>query len=213
MKKLFFPLAIAALALSSAFTTFGQSTDIKKVEFFGGYSYHSTDTGLDEIDSDFDSRVGAHGFETAVTGNLSRYVGIKGDLSWNRKTWNETSGPDHLNANYRTMQFLGGVQFKNNSEDAGRVKPFAHVLAGVANQRLAGSVTSGGVTDSGSFSTNNFAMAFGGGLDIKASKRVDIRVFQFDYNPIFEKDQNTDFGTFEGRTQNNFRISVGIVIH
>jgi hypothetical protein len=48
-----------------------------------------------------------------------------------------------------------------------------------------------------------FAGAFGGGLDIRASDRVDVRVIQFDYNPTRLFDS----------TQHNFRIGVGIVIH
>jgi len=47
------------------------------------------------------------------------------------------------------------------------------------------------------------AGAFGGGLDIRASDRIDIRAFQFDYNPTRVFDS----------TQHNFRIGVGIVIH
>lgn len=207
---LFFALFVAVLTTLSV----SAQDDRSKVEFFGGYSYLSTETGLDEVDPDiFDSRVGSHGFNTSLTGNVSRYVGIKGDFSWNQRTWDVTNGTDTANLKFRTNQFLGGVQFKDNNKDAGRVKPFGHILAGVANQRVSGSVTSGGVTESDSLSTNNFAMVFGGGVDVRVNKRVDVRLFQFDFNPVFFKDQDTDFGTVQGRTQKNFRISVGIVIH
>jgi hypothetical protein len=47
----------------------------------------------------------------------------------------------------------------------------------------------------------SFAMALGGGLDLRVSKRIDVRLVQFDYTPTF-------FGP--GR-QDNFRISAGIV--
>ena len=206
---LFFALCIAMLA---AFSVSAQD-DRNTVEFFGGYSYLNTDSGLDDIDPDLDSRIGSHGFNASITGNLSRYVGIKGDFSLHNKSERETFGTDTAEIGFRTTQFLGGVQFKDNNKDANRFKPFAHVLAGIANQRLNATITSGGTTDSDSISANNFAMAFGAGLDVRASKHVDIRVFQFDYNPIFFRDQDTAFGTVEGRTQNNFRISVGIVIH
>jgi hypothetical protein len=52
-------------------------------------------------------------------------------------------------------------------------------------------------------SETGFAGAFGGGLDIRASERIDIRAFQFDYNPT----------RLDGSTQHNFRVGVGIVIH
>ncbi len=48
-----------------------------------------------------------------------------------------------------------------------------------------------------------FAGVIGGGLDIRASKRFDIRVIQIDYNPTHVFDN----------TQHNFRIGAGIVIH
>ena len=48
----------------------------------------------------------------------------------------------------------------------------------------------------------SFAMALGGGLDVRVSKRIDLRIIQADYAPTF-------FGS--GR-QNNIRLSVGIVL-
>lgn len=202
----------AVVALFGVSAVSAQSSDYHKFEWFGGYSYHSTDTGLDDLDPNLDSRVGSHGFETSGTGNLSRYVGIKGDFSFHNKSWTFTDSGNTANIKLRTSQFLGGVQFKDNNKDAGTFRPFAHVLAGVASQRISATVTGPGA-GSDSFTENNFAMAFGGGLDVKATDKIDIRVFQFDYNPVFEKDQ-TFFGTtLQGRTQNNFRIGVGIVIH
>ena len=53
-----------------------------------------------------------------------------------------------------------------------------------------------------------FAAAIGGGLDIRAGRRVDIRVIQFDYNPTR--------GTFQSGQSNilhDFRIGAGIVFH
>jgi hypothetical protein len=54
-------------------------------------------------------------------------------------------------------------------------------------------------------------MVFGGGIDVKVHPRVDLRIIQFDYNPIF-------YGGVESldlpnRTQNNIRIGFGVVIH
>jgi hypothetical protein len=48
-----------------------------------------------------------------------------------------------------------------------------------------------------------FAAAFGGGIDIRASNRIDIRVIQIDYNPT---------RLFDG-TQHNLRVGIGIVFH
>jgi hypothetical protein len=55
----------------------------------------------------------------------------------------------------------------------------------------------------------DFAMVFGGGIDVKLGKRIDLRLIQVDYNPIFVKTRNG----IEGKTQHNFRIGVGLVFH
>jgi hypothetical protein len=43
-------------------------------------------------------------------------------------------------------------------------------------------------------------MAFGGGVDIEANNRVDVRAIQFDYAPTF----------IQNRRQDNFRFAFGI---
>ncbi|MGI8555914.1 MAG: hypothetical protein ACR2LT_06115 [Pyrinomonadaceae bacterium] len=48
---------------------------------------------------------------------------------------------------------------------------------------------------------------FGGGLDIRVSRRIDVRVIQFDYNPV----RVTNGG--ESAWSHNLRIGVGIVFH
>ena len=82
-----------------------------------------------------------------------------------------------------------------------------------------------GISD---FSVNetSFAMAFGGGIDIKVNDRIDIRAVQVDWNIINRGDQQTGIvlvptpfqtvGTpffIPGRRQDNLRLSIGIVIH
>ena len=205
---------LSIFAIISAASVFAVAQDTNKVEFFGGYSYLNLDTGLDDFDEDFfDSRAGMHGFNASITGNVSRRVGIKFDFSTHSKTIFEDSD---FRVKARNNQYMGGVQFKNNETDGPTLKPFAHVLAGVANQRLSceGDCFISDIEGvSGDFTEtqNNFTMAFGGGLDIKVHRRVDIRAFQFDYNPVWFKGNDT-LGT-ESFTQHNVRIGVGIVIH
>lgn len=191
--------------------------DYNKWEVFGGYSYNSLDTGLDEVEADlsgFKSQFGLHGFEVSATGNFHRYVGIKGDFSYHVRTQTFSDGADSLQVKPRVNQFLGGVQFKDNAKTSNKFRPFAHVLAGVANQK----VSVEGVIDGDDVvlrnSTNNFAMAFGGGIDLKLNKRVELRLIQFDYNPVWSKDTDVGNDVFiEGFTQNNYRFSFGVVFH
>ncbi len=212
--KIFFGVMIAVCLVffAAASTVIGQDDNIK-VETYVGYSYLNTDTGLDELDSSLDNRVGSHGVNASITGNVHRYIGIKGDFSFHNKSWNVVDGPDHVDIRFRTTQFLGGLQFKDNKVEGGRFRPFAHIMAGIAHQSLDfNGVVDGDPFDDGG-STNNFAMVWGGGVDMRVNNRVSVRVIQVDYNPIFFRHQDFADFTIPGRTQSNFRIGAGLVFH
>jgi hypothetical protein len=72
-----------------------------------------------------------------------------------------------------------------------RVSPFAHVLLGGAHFSAAG------------FGDSAFAMAIGGGIDAEIKQGISWRIIQGDY-------LMTRFGS---ETQNNGRISTGVVFH
>jgi hypothetical protein len=186
MRKLF---VIAVLITCSAPFTNAQSTDdYNKYDVFAGYSHNRVDFG--DSSDDFDAREGFNGLNVSATGNLTRYVGLKGDYSFHRKSFDE--GLFSVDADLH--QIFGGVQVKDNSKETS-VKPFAHLMAGIAHAKISAS----GV---GSDNESGFAGVIGGGVDIRVNDRVDFRVIQFDYNP-------TRLGG--DSTQHNFRIGVGIV--
>lgn len=191
-------------------------TDYKKFEFFAGYSHNRIDTGIGDNDPDLgdiiSEREGFNGFNTSITGNFSRYAGVKFDFSGHFKseTFPIGSIPDAVNLKSRLYNFLGGIQIKDNSTEK-TFKPFVHALAGVAHTRNRLDISNLGCIaivpnpcpiDS-SLNETGFAAAFGGGIDIRAGDRVDIRVIQVDYNPTRLFDS----------TQHNFRFGVGIVFH
>jgi hypothetical protein len=191
-------------------------SDYKKFEFFAGYSHNRIDTGIGDddpaLDDIVDEREGFHGFETSATGNLSRYFGLKADFSAHFKNTTFPVGNlqgASVDIDSRLFNFLGGVQLKDNSSES-TVKPFGHALVGAAhtrnrlrfNQIACIAIFPSPCADQ-TVSETGFAAAFGGGLDIRASDRVDVRVIQFDYNPTRLFDS----------TQHNFRIGVGIVFH
>ena len=216
MKRPFIYITATLLVAFAVMSVAAQ--DYRKFEVFAGYAYANYDNVLDQIDNDIDSNISLRGFNASATYNFHPYVGVKFDysLTANRKDINEP-GVD-LDVKYKNNQFLGGLQFKDNRDDAGRFKPFAHVLAGLANQKL-NAVGSVATTPPNIIlldahpSTNNFAMVVGGGLDIKVHKNVDIRVIQFDYNPVFFGDQQVGTFNIDGQKQNNIRMSFGIVFH
>ncbi|MBC7899601.1 MAG: hypothetical protein H7070_06060 [Saprospiraceae bacterium] len=230
MKVIIKNVGLFALLALATFSVSAQSDDIYRGEIFAGYSYLNIDSTLSEDDfedfGDIDSRLGTHGVNVSGTGNFTKFVGAKFDFSSNGKTEDISEFGATGLVKYRVNQFLGGVQFKNNKKDGPTFKPFAHVLAGVSRQTIkfegvgfsggpVFSAPTGDITfEDDQIGTNNFAIAIGGGLDVKVHKNVDVRVFQVDYNPTFFRAQ--DFGDgfiIPGRTQNNVRFSFGVVFH
>lgn len=223
VKKSGFLLASVLLSFLCAGAVMGQGTDYRRFEFFAGYSHNRVDVGpVEDFDPDddvefsdiFDEREGFNGFNASVVGNFSRYVGAKFDYSYHQKSFD--FGAD--NTTIRLHNILGGIQIKDNSSE-GTFKPFGHALFGVGRTSADLSEFDNRLED---FDDAGFAAAIGGGIDVRLSPRVDLRVIQVDYNPM--KFDFTDFGTvglpgtptFRGndkRTLHNFRIGIGIVFH
>lgn len=189
-----------------------------KGEFFVGYSHGQVDgsTGRFVQTTDDIRDTGAlkfHGFEASGVYNVSRYVGLKADVSatFHGGDFRFSAIPPAAfvgEARNSLYNVLGGVQFKDNSSKR-RIKPFAHMLGGIGHARAsldarcepAGGLCAGVILpDSGS--ETGFAGAFGGGVDLRLNDRFDLRLFQVDYNPV-----KLDSGTLH-----NARISIGVVI-
>lgn len=210
MKKIFLTLILLVFGSSIAFA---QTDEISKGEFFAGYSTNRVDFG-GSGDADIDRALGDgrnfQGFNVSGVYNFSKYVGLKADVSGHFKEF-EANVPGFANQpkiNASLYNVLGGVQIKNNSKER-RVKPFAHALFGVgiakAELNDAFCREALGTSCPAEFrdSEKAFAMAFGGGLDVRAGRRVSFRLIQVDYNPIRK----------DGVTTNNVRFSFGIVLH
>ena len=189
-----------------------------KVEVFAGYSALG-EAGSRGISFGADRRVGGNysakpGFETSIIRNFSKHFGIKGDFSahFNNES---ASGPitsctpacttvtQDFQLKTRVYDFLAGPEFK--ARNSTRFTPFAHVLGGLAH--TGATFTTPGPTFNLLLkkSDNSFAMALGGGFDIRASKRVSFRGLM-DYNPVFVHDSTSG-------TRDLVRISLGVLIH
>ena len=205
-----------------------QKEKINRVEFFGGYShiravspYTSDDLrfvdtliGGNGIEQNLGKSYGLKGANFSITGNFSKYVGVKFDFSTHSNDRSFRAGTSNLQQKYRLTNFLGGIQVKNNKSDGPRVKPFFNALLGGARQKIKLSGLTGPLAtffEGNAFeqSQTNFALAIGGGIDIRAGKHVDIRVFQVDFNPTFIKETDD----FDGKYQGNVRFGFGIVFH
>jgi opacity protein-like surface antigen len=157
----------------------------ESTQIFGGYSYLRGD--------DDDGGVDLHGWNVSVNQNFKKWIGLKADFSGH---YGEVSVISTLNkSDLNAYLFLVGPQFNLPGTD--RVKPFAHVLFGAMRTSLTTFPTTGRVT----LRDSAFAMAVGGGLDVKLTDVIAIRLFQTDY--VLTR--------FDDDTQNNFRASTGIV--
>jgi hypothetical protein len=132
-------------------------------------------TGYSALAFDSGSFVGGttvvHGFGVSATGNANHWLGIEGDVS------------GHFRSGDAVFYAMAGPRFTYRA--GGKVQPYAHVLAGSAFGNDFG----------------QFAMAIGGGVDVKVNDKLAIRVIQADFAPIFYHDG----------TVNNARISAGVV--
>ena len=189
-----------------------------KVEVFVGYSALG-EANSRGISFGANRHVGGNysaepGFETSIIRNFSKHFGIKGDFSahFNNES---ASGPltyctpgcttatQNFQLKTRVYNFLAGPEFKARNKT--RFTPFAHVLAGVAH--TSATFTTPGPTFNLLLkkSDNSFAMALGGGIDIRASKRVSFRALM-DYNPVFVHDSSSG-------TRDLLRLSLGVLFH
>ncbi len=219
-----FILAVLAIGMFAVVPAVAQS-EINRAEFFAGFSHNRIDTGLtsedvDEIGTAFGKRLGANGANFSITGNVSKYVGLKFDVATHTKTENISFDGDQFSLKGRVTNYLGGVQFKNNSKDGPRVKPFMHALAGIARQTITVNGPNSIIGGTGNSNVqllkigqSNFALAIGAGIDVRVHRRVDIRIFQIDWNPTYLKGEEFDDFEIDGMMQNNFRFGFGIVIH
>jgi opacity protein-like surface antigen len=209
-------------------TAFGQ-TDTPRFEVFGGYSH----LRQERIQSgDFTSvngltpaqvlaltgqpittnsgRAGLNGFDVSVTGYVTKRFGLTGDFSANFKSEGQTFFGNPSQTKLRTIYFLGGPQYKFFNES--KATPFVRALFGGSNNR--NEVTNALATATDKYT--KFAMALGGGLDLRVSKHVDLRLFQIEWTPVFAKDRRvvaTDGTIFDlrGSRRNDWRFSVGVV--
>ncbi len=118
----------------------------------------------------------ASGWEASLTYNWNKRLSLKADFD------------GHYCCDQTMHNFLFGPQINLGGD---KVKPFVHGLVGVSHG------TSPGFTDT------VLGFAAGGGLDLKWTDRISVRLVQADY-----------LGTrYLDSTQNNFRLSAGLVFH
>lgn len=176
-----------------------------KFEVFGGYSYFRasvTETGQPLCPPagppcppmvTVTSHPSLNGWEASAEYKPVKEVGLVADFGGNYGSLPNSSGGGSLHTN--TYLFGPRVFLP------GRISPFVHVLAGAAHQSTGDGGAGGAIFVARS--TNAFAIALGGGVDIDVTQRVRMRLVQFDY-----------VGANSGLSfRNQARISAGLVFH
>ncbi len=180
------------------------TTDNTKFEVYAGYSANNLTSGNPEgaVDLNSNSTPTYRGWNASATYNVNRYFGIKADVSGHYDKITLLQAPLRISANSSLYNVLGGIQVKDNKRTK-RFSPFAHALFGVATSKTTLNSSICTALPNCTNSNTGFAMAFGGGLDLRVKKNLSIRLIEAEYNPIF----------LGGIRQNNIRLGFGIVIH
>ena len=153
-----------------------------------------------------------YGWDGSLTVNLNTWLGLTGEFSGH---YGQNGGggvaiiipapiiepPPILNisssSNVHTFLFGPRVSYRKSE----RLTPFGHVLPGFARSGFSATITSPTINVHTSSSSTGFAMAVGGGLDLKLSRSLAFRLIQADYLLTH----------FSGTNQNNARITTGLV--
>jgi hypothetical protein len=185
---------IAAIISTLIVLTTAACAQIPSGNVFVGYSYMSADLVSN-------GRTNLNGWNGSVEGKVLPFIGIVGDFSGHYGSTPLAVNPtcaaviggacSSLSASTNIHSFLFGPRV---SVSVGKVRPFAHALLGAAHMSESASLLSS--------SSTSFAYALGGGVDYHLIPLVSWRV-QADLLQT----------RFFSNTQNNVRISTGIVIH
>lgn len=223
MRKLL--LSMVLVACFAASSTAQAVDTFNRVESFNGYSNFLLERprpiGEGSVLESY------HGVNSGVTINFKRYFGLKFDFArYSRKDrlcladsveqnilqpraecFSPPFAEDDARFKTSIYNMMGGIQLKNNSDDAKLFKPFAHLLVGSTLTREESKLEfydprSGQAASAmRTLSDTGLAGAVGAGFDIRMSERMDFRAIQIDYHKA----------TVFARSTDNIRLGVGLV--
>lgn len=176
MKKL---VLLAVLVMGFSAMAIAADEELPAVEIFGGYSLLNCDPGAGSTADCLH-----HGWNASAHFVGNSYLGVVADIAGQYGSIGAVDASSH--------SFLFGPRVTIRK---GKLAPFAQFLLGGIHSSYDGLSATRTVT------SNDFAMAMGGGLDVKASDKLSIRPFQMEY---FARKSGGDF-------MNNLRFSVGVV--
>lgn len=203
-------LLVVSLLFLSPLCARAQETP--NVELFGGYSYFRTENGGN-----------LHGWNGSVAVNLNKWFGVVVDVGGHYDS--DSSRLEFIPnlPDFPTFPGIPPITFRSERDRkihtvmAGprfsyrkmeKLTPFAHALFGVSRTHTEDLFQSSSISSFSSSTDTTFAMAIGGGLDVKLSKRLALRAIQADY--LYQRFGFDRLGLFN-TPHHNFRAGVGIV--
>jgi len=176
-------VCLLAFLSLTAAATFAQDTP--KLDVFVGYSYFRDNPSTSGVPS-----FNLHGGSASAAYNVNNWLSAVADFGGYHANNILGSGVDGTLSTY-----LFGPRISYRKHE--RFTPFAQTLFGVAHSSVSFGSTS-----------NAFAASFGGGVDMKLSHRFSWRPAQVEY--LLTRFPET---TTSRETQNNLRVSTGLVFH
>ncbi len=208
-------LVIVGLLMIAGLSAFAD--DVPTVEIFGGYSYGNFNPAISNV-----ARQNGNGWGADLQVNFNKYVAGVADFGGQYGTVSDIAPSipgQRTSTRFRVHEFMFGPRVTARVD---RIAFFAHALFGAANLRANSfSIPLGaplGTLTIPALKETDFAMAYGGGLNVKINKAISLRVAQVDYLPIRNKtnlplsNQSTLFRGAPVWSQ-NVRIRTGLVFN
>jgi outer membrane protein OmpA-like peptidoglycan-associated protein len=185
----------------------GLNRGTPKVELFLGYSYLRGMPGLEPANRLY----WLNGGSMSIAYNFNRYLGVVADLGGFGDSAIEFPGAGGgastvVDSNGAVFPYLFGPRISYRKHE--RITPFLQVLfGGIYASKVTLASGCGGAGCTPLPDENKFAWTGGGGLDIKVSHHVAIRIIQAEYLMTNFENHNTGISEL----QNDMRFSSGIV--
>ena len=177
MKKL-----VLVVVLLIGFSVLAVAQDVPVAEVFGGYSY----VRVNPTQEQNPDSINLNGFSTSVALNANKIAGVVADFGG---YYGSVPNENDVNVHIYSLMFGPRINVRK-----GKVTPYVQALFGYSHLSVL-------ANDETIQKENDFAMAFGGGVDININKTISVRPVQIEY-----------VGIKSGQDLlNNMRFSAGIV--